>query len=420
MTSRRPDSRDAEIRAIDEDELGAWVRALDASFLLGTPDRAVAYCREFYTAGRSLGAFSARQCVGTLRSLDLELTVPGGAAVQAEGVTNVAVIAEHRRRGLLSQMMRVALDDAVSRGRGLAALIASEYRIYGRFGFGPATTAAAYDIDVRRAGDVRAARAGDGSVEQLSLDEVRRYGPALHERFRRVQVGAIARDHRAWQLITGEVRSPYWEWTEPKAVLYRDAGATPAAMALYQVDSRWRHGDPDFALTVRELLAVDPPAAAALWRHFMNVEWVTRVTAASLAPDDPLPLLLDNPRACVPQPGTGQDHLWLRVLDVPQALGARSYDTPGRLVLDVTDRLGYASGRFALEAGSDGSGSVRPAGEPADLALDVAALGSLYLGNQTVSRLAAAGLVAEQRAGGVSRADRLLRTAGRPWCPDDF
>ena len=34
------------------------------------------------------------------------------------------------------------------------------------------------------------------------------------------------------------------------------------------------------------------------------MEWVARVTVASIALDDPLPLLLDNPRACVPQPGT--------------------------------------------------------------------------------------------------------------------
>jgi len=122
----------------------------------------------------------------------------------------------------------------------------------------------------------------------------------------------------------------------------------------------------------------------------------------------------------VARSSNGQDHLWLRVLDVARALEARTYGAPGRLVLDVTDRLGYASGRFALEAGPDGRASVSPAGEPADLTLDVSALGTIYLGDQTVPRLAAAGLVAEQRGGAVSRADRMLRTAARPWCPDGF
>jgi predicted acetyltransferase len=409
-----------QIRAITEGEIGAWLGALDASFLMATPDGAVKYMRELFSPGRLLGAFSARRCVGTLRSLALEITVPGGAVVAAEGITNVGVVPDQRRRGLLSRMMRLSLDDAEARGCSIAALIASEYRIYGRFGFGTATRATGYEIDVRRAGDVRVPTAEAGRVAPASLEEVRAYGPELHDRFRRTQTGALARDRASWRVRTGELRNPYREWARPEAVLYRDAEGTPAGLAIYLVEGRWRDGDPDYALTVRDLFAVHQPAAAALWCRLLGMEWVTRVTAANVAPDDPLPLLLDNPRACVPRAGTGADHLWLRILDVARALEARSYAAPGRLVLDVTDRLGYAAGRFALTAGPDGAGSVSAAGEPADLAMDVSALGTLYLGDQTVHRLAAAGLVAEQRPGAVSRADAMLRTPARPWCPDGF
>jgi len=174
--SGQPDSGDVEIRAITEDEVDAWVRALDASFLMMPPGGEVEFFRQQHFApGRSLGAFAAGQCVGTLRSLDLEVTVPGGGLVVAEGITNVAVIPTWRRRGLLTRMIRRALGDAAARGRCLAALIASEYRIYGRFGFGPATRAVAYDIAVRRAGGVRVP--GDaGLVEPVSLQEVRKHG----------------------------------------------------------------------------------------------------------------------------------------------------------------------------------------------------------------------------------------------------
>jgi predicted acetyltransferase len=413
-------SGNTEIRAIDDGEIEVWLRALDASFLMPTPDEGAAFYEEFYRPGRALGAFCAGRCVGTFRGLDLELTVPGGAVVLTEGVTNVAVVPDHRRRGLLSRMMRAGLDDAVGRGRSLAALHASEYRIYGRFGFGPASSAAEYQIDTCRAGGVRVPGADGGSVAPAGLDEVRRHGPGLHDRFRRTQVGAVNRSQAFWRRATGELRNPYREWNEPAALLYRDADGAPAGIALYQVDERWLHGDADYALNVRDLFAVHPHAAAALWRHLLTMEWVTRVTVANIALDDPLPLLLDNPRACVPQPGTGTDHLWLRILDVALALEARTYDAPGRLVLDVSDRLGYAAGRFALAAAPDGKGSVTATSEPADLAIDVSALATLYLGDQSVHRLAAAGLVAEQRPGALSRADRMLRTAVRPWCPDGF
>jgi predicted acetyltransferase len=315
---------ETDIRAITEADLAAWVRALDASFLLAVPEGAMELRRQLFTPGRSFGAFAAEECVGTLRSLDLELTVPGGRAVLAEGITNVGVVPGHRRRGLLSRMMRISLDDARARGNCLAALIASEYRIHGRFGFGPATRTVAYDIDVRRAGAVRVPGGRDGSVKTATLEAVRKYGPEVHDQFRATQAGAINREQVVWRLRTGELRNPYRDGTEPWAVLYRDAHGVPAGMALFRVDDTSIHGDPDYTLTVDDLIAVDATAGAMLWRHLLGTEGVNRVTVNSVAPDDPLPLLLDNPRACMPRTATGRDHLWLRILDVPAALQARN------------------------------------------------------------------------------------------------
>lgn len=420
MDSGQQPAGEIDIRAITEDELSDWVQAVDASFLVPTPDGGLPYRREFFLPGRSLGAFAGQRCVGTFRSIDLEITVPGGAFVPAEGVTSVGVLPEYRRRGLLTQMMRMGLDDAVRRGRSLAALIASEYRIYGRFGFGPATSSAGYDIDVRRAGRVRVPGDEQCSVVQVSLDEARRCAPDVYDRFRRACVGALDRHQLRWKTVTGALRNPYHPRTDPTVVLCRDADGTPAGLAFYHVDANWTDGDPDYWLTARIVFAAHPAPAAALWRHLLGIEWVNRVTADNVAPDDPLPLLLDNPRACVTRPGTGADHLWLRILDVPRALQARAYEGPGRLVLDVADRLDYTAGRFAVDAAGDGTASVTRTDEPADLAVDVTVLGTLYLGDQTVRRLAAAGLVAEQRPGAVERADRMLRTTPRPWCPDSF
>jgi predicted acetyltransferase len=408
------------MKAITEGELGEWVRAMEAGFLMAVPDEAIAYRRAFFTPGRSLGAYAGDTCVATLRSFDMEVTAPGGTAVSAEGITNVAVVPAQRRRGLLTTMMRRALDEAVVRGHSLAALIASEYRIYGRFGFGPATTTAAYDIDVRRAGGVHVVGGADGTFEALSPQEVRRHGSELHERFRRVQPGAINRSEQAWRLRTGELRNPYWDRREPWAVLHRDARGRPAGMALYRIADRWSDGDPDYEMTVDDIFAIDPAAGAALWRHLLGIEWVNRVSVVGVAPDDPLPLLLENPRACVPRPSTGVDHLWLRILDVRRALGARSYAAEDHLVLEVIDPAGYTPGRFALATRPDGTASVGVVDDPPDLALGVSALAMIYLGNQTFRRLAAAGLVTEGSARAVLRADHMFRTPARPWCADGF
>ncbi len=381
---------------------------------------ATAFRREFFTPGRSLGAFASEGCVATLRSLDLEVTAPGGMPVPTEGITNVSVMPAHRRQGLLRRMMRTALDDAVTRGRCLAALVASEYRIYGRFGFGPATTNAGYDIDVRRAGSVRLPTPGRQRVQACPIDDILTHGPELHDRFRRLQPGAINRTSVMWRMRTGKLRNPYREPQPPWAVLCHDRHGTPTGMALFHVAEQWRDGDPDYTLTVDDLIAVDPAASASIWHHLLDIEWVNRVTVPRVAPDDPLPLLLDNPRACVTRPGAGADHLWLRILDVPGALQARCYNAPGSTVLEVTDQMQYAAGRYAIETRANGSAHVTQVDDPPDLTLDVAELARVYLGDQSFHRLAAAGLLTAHRADAVARADWQFRTPHRPWCPDGF
>src|SRR5207244_5770224 len=84
-----------------------------------------------------------------------EITVPGGA-LPCGGVTRVGVLSTHRRRGLLTAMMRRQLDDMHERGEPLAALYASEAPIYGRFGYRLATYQAAVEIERSHAGFAKA------------------------------------------------------------------------------------------------------------------------------------------------------------------------------------------------------------------------------------------------------------------------
>ncbi|CAM5252473.1 N-acetyltransferase Eis [Streptomyces tendae] len=88
--------------------------------------------------------------VGTAGAFAFRMTVPGGARVAAAGVTMVSVAATHRRRGVLTSMMRRQLDDVRAWGEPLAVLTASEPAIYGRFGYGAATFALNAEIDTSR------------------------------------------------------------------------------------------------------------------------------------------------------------------------------------------------------------------------------------------------------------------------------
>lgn len=413
-----------EIRIVEEDGLSDWGKAVNSGFMEAMGDGDLAIRQAFFEPGRTLGAYHRDRCVGTFRSMERELTVPGGATLATSAVTNVTVAATHRRRGLLTRMMTRDLAAAAERGDSLAILVAAEYRIYGRFGFGPATQHKGYSIDKLRAGRVRVpAEADGGSFELLSMEEWRKIGPELHDRFRRTQPGAIDRRAVNWRLRTGEVKGK--EWKEPLVALYRDATGQPTGILAYVVTDEWPNMVTKCTLKVRDHIAVDQAAAAALWRYALDVDWIDRVEVPSIAPDDPLPLLLDDPRACVDGGDSSADFMWLRILDAPKAFAARSYAAAGQVLLQVTDRLGYVQGRWALTAEADGTGSFTRVGEgpddaPADVALDVSQLGTLYLGGDSITRLHAAGLVRELRPNGVLRTDALLRTDTRPWCPDGF
>ncbi|MFJ8040596.1 GNAT family N-acetyltransferase [Kitasatospora sp. NPDC096147] len=412
-----------EIRYITEDDLPAWDRALTRGFLRPHIGVGGEFRSLMFEPNRFQGAFDPfdpTRCVATFRSFDTELTVPGGGTVLADAVSAVTVNSTHTRRGLLTRMMATDLADAAARGCAVAILLAAEYTIYGRFGFGPASRIEGLKIDVLGSRGIRddLPRTA-GRVDFVSMAEYGKVGPELYDRWRPGQPGAIERKPYRWKMYTGEVAAPGYDWKEPFVAVHRDEHGTVTGLVAYKVDDTWDGGLPNCTLTVMDFIALDPTAAVALWRLVFSVDWVRTVVVENLGADDPLPYLLTDPRYAVPGEEYG-DATWLRLLDVPAAFAARTYAAPGRVVLEVTDRQGYAAGRWALTVAEDGTGRAERTEDPAELALDAAELGALYLGSESASRRVPAGLVTELRPGAAATADLLLRTPLRAWNPEPF
>ena len=146
--------------------------------------------------------------MGTVRSWATELTVPGGVLLPASAVAAVSVLPTHRRRGVLSRMLPVDLDAARERGEAVAVLYASEYPIYGRFGFGPAVPSAIWVVDAR-AGRLPGAPRPDAirfaEPSATSRDTVKRIFHAWRPR----QSGEIWRREFTWDDDLG-LREPPW------------------------------------------------------------------------------------------------------------------------------------------------------------------------------------------------------------------
>jgi predicted acetyltransferase len=413
-----------DIRTIGEDDIVAWTDAMSIGFhkvpdpSKESRDKRIEHWRERAAFGRTRGAFDGDRCVGTFRSFATGLTVPGGALLPVSAITNVTVSPTHRRRGLLTEMMRADLADAAERGEAAAILISAEYRIYGRFGFGEAADYQKLRLDTLRTGFIDGALAEPGgSVELVSPHTMTEVGPAVYEEFRRLRPGAIGRSALWWDLYTGVRSAPRGPEPARFHAVYRDPSGRITGLIGYRSDDHWEEMVPKVTLLVDQLIALTPQAELALWQYCASVDYVAVVEAADRSPDELLTLFVTDPRAI--STGSRRDFLWARILDVPAAFSARTYGAPGRIVLDVRDDLGYARGRFAIDNGP-GAATCTPTDDAPDLSLDAATLGALYLGAGSPVRLAAAGRLTEHTPGAAARAESMLRTAREPWCPDWF
>jgi len=409
-----------EIRLIAPDELVDWVETTHIVFHVDRPAAAEAAFRADVFAqdlGRTLAAVDDEQRIaGTLWSYAAELALPGGTCLTADAVTSITVLPTHRRRGLLTRMLEADLRTARERGEAASILIAAEYPIYGRFGFGPATEQATYTVQTAAA-EFR--RAPAGRVDFLPPAQLREIAPRIFDQFRTGRPGQIDRSLPWWDVRLGLKAAPWATSDHPlRAAVFSDPAGTIQGYLTYRVDGSWDRRLPTGKLEIVELMAVTPDAYLGLWRYCCEVDLVSQVTAGMRCVDEPLPWLLHNPRAALPNTQRA-DLLWLRPLDTAATLAARRYATPGRLVLDVSDPLNLCGGRFVIEGGPDGA-TCRATDASADLSLGMAALGSLVLGGPSLQMLADAGAIDEQRPGALAAGERLFRWPVAPWCSTFF
>jgi len=377
-------------------------------------DEELAVAKETLEYDRTLAVFDGRQVVGTAGIFSYEMAVPGGLLACA-GVTRVGVAATHRRRGLLTAMMRRQLNDIHERDEPLAALYASEAPIYGRFGYGLATYQAEIEIE-RSRGVFKKPVSSVGRVVMVDVPTAVDAFTRVWEEVHPTQPGMLDLDARWWrnQLADLEV---YRRGFSPQYRVLYEVEAKPTGFAIYRIKMDWDSAGPIGSLRVGCLMAVTPEAYSALWRYLLDVDLVARISASMRPVDEPLRFLLVDSR----QPKTTiEDGIWLRLVDVGRALAGRRYASAGRLVLRVRDEFcPWNDGHFELNGGPSNAECNPCAGNP-DLELDAADLAAVYLGGNRFRALLEAGRIQEVQRGAVALADAMFATDRAPWCPSHF
>ncbi|WP_110588313.1 GNAT family N-acetyltransferase [Microbacterium suaedae] len=402
-----------DYRIVSGDALDDFLRSSARGFLGEEPtDAEIAAERElFEQTRRAIAVYDPTAAqpypVATEASWVMSLAIPGGR-MPMWAISDVTVSATHRRRGIARAMLEGELRAARDAGLAIAGLTVSEATIYGRYGFAPAAPASEITVDTRRAGW----GATDPAVRVLFVEreQVAADLEELHERTFAERPGDVRAWTNRWRQRAGLVEGV----DKPRQIrgvrAIDESGALVGAMAFRVNDGE---SFSSHVLEISHLVAATPDAHAALWRFAITYDLVSTVRADLQATDDPLPWLVADPRGVTLRP---HDHGWLRILDVPAALRARSLSGAFGVRLRVTDPIGLADGAWTVaQMGADGV-RVEPLadGERAEVTLDIGALSAAYLGSVRLETLQAAGRVAGDPEKIAALSDALrVRTAPR-------
>jgi predicted acetyltransferase len=399
-----------DVRACaDQDEYGRAIGAIGQYFNPPPSEEFLERFAHTLPHERMHAAFEDGAIVGGAGAFPFELSVPGGS-LPCAGVTAVGVHPTHRRRGVLRSMMDTQLRDVHERGEPIAALWASEETIYGRFGYGIAAWAG--ELSVPHEWDSFAAPLeAAGTARFVTPEEARELFPPIYEAVRHERPGMMSRSAEWWE--GRHLRFPEEESAAPRRFVVLELDGEPQAYAIYRTHFAFDGGSASSRLTLREAFGATPQAMAAILRFVLDVDWMAAVELGLVPPDHPLFLLLATPRRMRYRMADG---LWVRLVDLPDALAGRTYGEGGPLVLEVRDPIcDWNDGRWRLE-----DGTCERTDAEADLSLDIGALGSAYLGAVSFAQLREALRVEELREGAIERADALFGWRPLPWCPEIF
>lgn len=379
------------LRRATHDDLPAIALVDSRAFGVHHSEQQMADFRPLFEPDRFLLACDTDdgQIVGITGDFPFTMTLPGGGALAVPGVTWVSVVPTHRRRGVLRAMLATQHRGFIEDGVAVSILTASEGGIYGRFGYGPAIPGRVVEID-RRLTAFRPGAPDPGGVRHVEADEARKHAPDVHHRWCTITPGALARSP-AW-----------WDYQFLDREHGRAGGsalfhlAHPDGWAAYRIDHERRR------CRVVELVAATDEAHVALWRVLLGLDLMHTVTTETCPLDDPLPFLLADHRQVRTVHLT--DGVWARLLDVPAALSARRYGTEVDVTIEVHDAFLDRGGRFRLRGGPDGA-CCDPTDRLPDAHIEIATLGSLYLGGHRAVTLARAGLIQVTDPAMLSRLD---------------
>ena len=347
----------------------------------------------------------------------LTLSVPGPGAgvrqVPCAGLTWVGVHPDHRRKGILTAMLRHHFEQVRDEGGHLSALHASEPAIYGRHGYGLASLE--LQVTLGR-GTTLTAPHLDEAAQAVTTSLATTTDPGVVERLRAChlatsELGAVVGERDYYERICHPLPEMLRD-KEPWRALFARRDGVDVGFALFRRTHKWERERPAGELSVWAMVG-EPAARLTLLRRLVDFDLMATVKVGTVGVEDPVLLWAGGPRAA--SDVATYDSLWVRLVDVPAALQDRAWSARCDVVLEVSDRTApWNAGTWRVRADAGGEATAEPTTAEPDVLLPTAALGSAYLGGSNLLALLRAGQIAERRRGAVAELWRAMRSDVAP------
>lgn len=377
-----------EIRPARPEEMAEFTR--QAARQLALPETMLAGMPPKWT----LAAFADGVIATTYAWWPLQLRL-AGRAVRVAGVTQVSTHPAYRRRGFLRAVTRAHFEQMHALGEeAFAGLHPAWVEIYQRYGYGSVTVRHTYQVAPR---DIRFHHPTPltGRIREIDPEAQFSVLVDIYRRFREDRTGLVHRGRAMWR--AGALQAPP-PGQQSVVLVYEEAGEALGHVAY----SHGRTASGVKRLTITDLFALTPAAHQALWSTLGGYDNIDEVVWDNAPADDPLPLMLVEPRRLHQ---SVRDGIMIRLVSVADAMAQRSFATTAELRFRLIDGFcPWNDGNWSVTTSPAGGAAARIDGREVDFTLTPDTLAAILFGRYSASQASQAGLITD-----LSTPDALLR-----------
>jgi len=365
---------------------------------------------------RALALADKDKIIGTANSFSEYISLPTNKSSKVAAVSYVSVQPTHRRQGILTEMMKLQLNQIYSQYKEpLAILWPSETAIYGRFGYAP-TREKHYKISKHNAQFISGLNDCTLETKILNKKEAINSYVEINNNLMNKRPGVMKLTKKWAERRIEDLSSKYLSPGRSYFVGIYDANKI-VGFVTYSIEGNDEYGNMPTSLNIWDIIYINDKAAVNIWNYCLNIDLVDEINAKGVPEDDVLESLLISPGSLNARITTG---FWIRIVDVIKALETRSYNETGKLIFKLSDSIIKQNNNTFLLDTKNQNSTCKISTESPDIEITINGLSEIYLGTFNLNNLIASQNIKIINKKIINFINRAFKENNTPFCPMHF